>query len=78
MIKLNKPKFWDYKKPNFLSYLLLPLTFPIIINNILLDNKKNEVNKYKVKKICIGNIYVVDSYLSPVSTVAWSKNGNHF
>ena len=67
MIKLNKPKFWDYKKPNFLSYLLLPLTFPIIINNILLDNKKNEVNKYKVKKICIGNIYVGGTSKTPLT-----------
>ncbi len=40
MIKLKKPKFWDYKKPNFLSYLLLPLTFPIIISNFFLNLKK--------------------------------------
>ena len=25
-MKLTKPKFWDYQKPNFLSYILLPLT----------------------------------------------------
>ena len=32
-MKLNKPNFWDYKKPNFLAYILLPLTFPILIRN---------------------------------------------
>ena len=32
-MKLIKPKFWDKKKPTYLSYLLLPLTIPIIINN---------------------------------------------
>ena len=39
-MKLKKPNFWDYKKPNFLSYLLLPLTIPIILNNFYLNNKK--------------------------------------
>ena len=38
-MKLKKPKFWDNKKPSFLSYLLLPLTFPIIINNLFLKKK---------------------------------------
>ena len=32
-MKFNKPKFWDNKEPTLLSYLLLSLTFPIIINN---------------------------------------------
>ena len=39
-MKLIKPKFWDYQKPSFLSYLLLPFTLPIIINNYFLDKKK--------------------------------------
>ena len=39
-MKLKKPKFWDYKRPNFISYLLLALTFPLIINNFLLKLKK--------------------------------------
>ena len=40
-MKLKKPKFWDYQKPNLLSYILLPLTLPIIINNFFLNLKKN-------------------------------------
>ena len=41
-MKLKKPKFWDYKRPNIFSLLLLPFTIPIIINNFL--------NKLKKKK----------------------------
>jgi tetraacyldisaccharide 4'-kinase len=67
MIKLKKPKFWDYKKPNFVSYLLLPLTLPIIINNFLLDFKKNIVNKQTTKKICIGNIYIGGTSKTPLT-----------
>ena len=29
----NKPKFWDYKRSNYLSYLLLPFTVIIIFSN---------------------------------------------
>ena len=25
-MKLKKPKFWDYKKPNFLSNFLFPIS----------------------------------------------------
>ena len=57
-MKLKKPKFWDYQHPNFLSYLLLPLTFPIIINNFLLGLKKNVKENNKPKKnLCRKYIY---------------------
>ena len=46
-MKLMKPAFWDYKKPNILSYLLIPFTFPIIVNNYLLNLKKNKIKKKK-------------------------------
>jgi tetraacyldisaccharide 4'-kinase len=65
-MKLKKPKFWDYKKPNFLSYFLLPLTFPIIINNFFLKRKKNRPNQ-KIKKICVGNIYVGGTAKTPLT-----------
>ena len=65
-MKLKKPKFWDDKKPNFLSYLLLPLTFPIIINNFLLKKNKKNLNK-KIKKICVGNIYVGGTAKTPLT-----------
>jgi tetraacyldisaccharide 4'-kinase len=66
-MKLKKPKFWDYKKPNFLSYFLLPLTFPLIINNFFLNlKKKNKVNS-KTKKICVGNIYIGGTAKTPLT-----------
>ena len=63
-MKLIKPKFWDYKKPNIFSLLLLPFTIVIIINNFFNELKKNgnnhiqRRNDYNLKTICVGNIYV--------------------
>ena len=45
-MNFKKPRFWDYKKPTFLSYFLLPFTLPLIINNFFLKlKKKDEFNK---------------------------------
>ena len=66
-MKLKKPKFWDHQSPNFLSYILLPLTFPLIINNFLLNLKKNIKENHKPKKICIGNIYVGGTAKTPLT-----------
>ena len=66
-MKLNKPKFWDYQKPNFLSYILLPFTLPIIINNFFLNSKKNIKKNSKPKKICIGNIYIGGTAKTPLT-----------
>ncbi len=65
-MKLKKPKFWDYKKPNFISYLLLPFTLPLIINNFFLNFKAQKNNK-KIKSICIGNIYVGGTAKTPLT-----------
>ena len=65
-MKLMKPKFWDYKKPNFLSYFLLPLTFPIIINNFF-SKKIIDTPSQKIKKVCIGNIYVGGTAKTPLT-----------
>ena len=65
-MKVNKPKFWDLKKPNYLSYLLLPLTMPLIINNYLLRFKK-EKNNENIKTICLGNIYVGGTAKTPLT-----------
>ncbi len=65
-MKLNKPKFWDQKKPNYLSYLLLPLTIPVIINNFFLSFKKLNNNK-NIKTICLGNIYVGGTAKTPLT-----------
>jgi len=29
IMKLKKPNFWDYKKPNLFAYILLPFTYII-------------------------------------------------
>ncbi len=64
-MKLNKPRFWDYKKPNFIAYILLPLTIFVLIRNFFTKNssKKND----KIKTICVGNIYVGGTGKTPLS-----------
>ena len=57
-MKFKKPKFWDYKKPNIISYLLLPISVLVkiakFIKNVTIKKKKFE----SIKTICIGNIYL--------------------
>ena len=65
-MKLNKPNFWDYKKPNFLAYILLPLTFPILIRNFFAKSFPKE-KFYKIKTVCVGNIYVGGTGKTPLS-----------
>jgi len=55
-MKLKKPKFWDYKKPSFFSYLLLP--FSIIVGLINKIKSKPKFSNSKIKTICVGNIYI--------------------
>ena len=56
-MKFKKPNFWDYKKPNFVAYLLSPLSLIVKINNLILNIKPKK--KFKnIKTICVGNIYV--------------------
>jgi tetraacyldisaccharide 4'-kinase len=55
-MKLKKPKFWDYNKPSFLSYLLLP--FSIILGLITKIKLKPKFSNSKIKTICVGNIYI--------------------
>ena len=65
-MKVSKPKFWDLKKPNYISYFLLPFTLPIIKNNFFLSLKKDI--KYKnIKTICVGNIYVGGTGKTPLT-----------
>ncbi len=65
-MKISKPKFWDFKKPNYLSYLLLPFTLPIILNNYVLSFKKKNNNE-NIKTICLGNIYVGGTAKTPLT-----------
>jgi tetraacyldisaccharide 4'-kinase len=64
-MKFRKPSFWDYKKPNILSYILLPITF--LINFINFLNNKNKIKPQKIKTICIGNIYIGGTGKTPIS-----------
>ena len=67
-MKFKKPKFWDFKKPNLISYLLFPFTLLISLNNFFLRFKSKKKNK-KIKTICIGNIYLGGTGKTP-TTVA--------
>jgi len=55
-MKLKKPKFWDYKKPSFFSYLLLP--FSIILALFIRIKSKPKISNSKIKTVCVGNIYI--------------------
>ncbi len=55
-MNFKKPKFWDYKRPNFFAHLLQPIAFLIQLFNYLLKRKNFE--KFKIKTICVGNIYL--------------------
>ena len=55
-MNLKKPKFWDYKRPNVYSYLLIPIAKFLQLISYL--KKKSNPKKFKIKTICIGNIYL--------------------
>ena len=55
-MKLKKPKFWDYKKPSFLSYLLLPFSMILVLIDKI--KSKPKFSNLKIKTICVGNIYI--------------------
>ena len=55
-MNLKKPNFWDFKKPNLYAYLLYPIAFLIVLLNSFIRKKKFQ--KFKIKTICVGNIYI--------------------
>ena len=63
---LKKPKFWDFKKPNFFAYLLYPFTIFVEIHNII----SSVIPKKKfteIKTICVGNLYIGGTGKTPTS-----------
>ena len=65
-MNFKKPKFWDYKKPNIIAYLLLPFTLLITLNNFI--SKIYPKKKFnKIKTICVGNIYLGGTGKTPTT-----------
>ena len=54
-MNLKKPKFWDYKKPNIIAYLLLPIAFLIQIFVFLF----RKTNAQKLIKFAIFNTKIL-------------------
>jgi len=65
-MKLKKPSFWDLTKPNFLSYLLIPFSLPIILRNFFFQFLKKEKHS-DIKTICVGNIYLGGTGKTPLT-----------
>ncbi len=65
-MNLKKPSFWDLSKPNFISYLLIPLTLPIIFINLWLKFLKKKKSS-NIKTVCVGNIYLGGTGKTPLS-----------
>ena len=55
-MNLKKPKFWDEKNPNIYAYLLQPIS--LLIRLFAYFNSKKKSKKFKIKTICVGNIYI--------------------
>mgnify|MGYP001229919280 CR=1 FL=1 len=64
---LNKPKFWDYapNKLNFLKYLFFPASLVVEVINFFKNKKKKEY--FKIKTICVGNIYIGGTGKTPMA-----------
>ena len=57
-MKLKKPQFWDYKKPNIIAYFLWPISIILQFLNSLIKTIISKKKFDNIKTINIGNIYI--------------------
>ena len=43
-MQLKKPKFWDFKKPSFFSYVLLPISKIVELLSLIKIKKKKKIS----------------------------------
>ena len=57
-MKFKKPKFWDSKKPQVISYLLIPISLILRIFKVIINLTIKKKKYLSIKTICVGNIYL--------------------